>query len=83
QQQRVAVARALLHKPPVLLADEPTANLDRATALSLMDMLAEFREQLGTTVVMVTHDQELAERYCTRTVAMTDGLLAADAEPAS
>lgn len=88
QQQRVAVARALLHKPPLLLADEPTANLDRATATSLMDMLASCRRDLGTTVVMVTHDQALAERYCTRTVAMADGQLIdeqslANTEPAS
>ncbi|MBX3433916.1 MAG: ABC transporter ATP-binding protein [Pirellulales bacterium] len=82
QQQRVAVARALLHRPPLLLADEPTANLDRANAIHLMDMLAELREGLGTTVVMVTHDQALAQRYCTRTVAMADGRLEPGGEKA-
>lgn len=82
QQQRVAVARALLHEPPVLLADEPTANLDSTTAAELMDLLADFRERLGTTIVMVTHDAALAQRYCTRTVAMSDGQLAgAEAAP--
>lgn len=75
QQQRVAVARAIVHKPPVLLADEPTANLDRATAHQLMELLAELNRDLGTTVVMVTHDERLAAEYCRRTVAMADGQL--------
>ena len=81
QQQRVAVARALVHEPRVLLADEPTANLDRATARQLMDLLASLRTALGTTIVMVTHDDALASQYCTRTVAMADGRLA-DGRPA-
>lgn len=81
QQQRVAVARAIVHKPPVLLADEPTANLDRATAQQLMDLLAQLNRDLGTTIVMVTHDDQLAARYCRRTVAMEDGRLAGAAAP--
>jgi putative ABC transport system ATP-binding protein len=75
QQQRVAVARAIVHQPPVLLADEPTANLDRATAEQLMDLLAQLNRELGTTIVMVTHDDQLAARYCRRTIAMEDGRL--------
>lgn len=76
QQQRVAVARAIVHQPPVLLADEPTANLDRATASQLMELFAQVNSELKTTIVMVTHDDQLAARYCRRTVAMDDGRLA-------
>ena len=76
QQQRVAVARAIVHQPPVLLADEPTANLDRATAQQLMELLAQLNRDMRTTIVMVTHDDQLAGRYCRRTVAMEDGRLA-------
>jgi len=76
QQQRVAVARAIVHQPRVVLADEPTANLDRATATQLMDLLAEVNGEAGTTIVMVTHDDDLAKRYCSRIVQMSDGLLA-------
>ena len=78
QQQRVAVARAVVHEPRVLLADEPTANLDRATAGQLMELFAHINAELGTTIVMVTHDHELAQRYCRRTIAMADGRLAAE-----
>jgi putative ABC transport system ATP-binding protein len=78
QQQRVAVARAVVHEPPVLLADEPTANLDRATATQLMALLAHLNRDLGTTIVMVTHDEQLAAQYCRRTVAMEDGQFVGD-----
>jgi putative ABC transport system ATP-binding protein len=76
QQQRVAVARAIVRLPRVLLADEPTANLDRTTAAQLMELLAQLNADLGTTILMVTHDDQLAGRYCRRTVAMVDGRLA-------
>jgi putative ABC transport system ATP-binding protein len=75
QQQRVAVARAIVHQPSVLLADEPTANLDRTTAAQLMELFAHLNAELGTTIVMVTHDDSLAERFCRRTLTMTDGRL--------
>jgi putative ABC transport system ATP-binding protein len=78
QQQRVAVARAVVHEPRVLLADEPTANLDGTTASQLMELFAQVNAELGTTIVMVTHDHELALRYCRRTIAMADGRLAAE-----
>lgn len=78
QQQRVAVARALLHDPPLLLADEPTANLDRATGRQLMELLADVRRRRDSTVLMVTHDEPLARAYCTRIVSLADGRLAGD-----
>jgi ABC-type lipoprotein export system ATPase subunit len=81
QQQRVAVARAIIHEPRVLLADEPTASLDRTTAHQLMELLGQVNRELGATVVMVTHDNELAERYCSRTVRMVDGRLAGEGGP--
>jgi len=71
QQQRVAVARALANAPAVLLADEPTGNLDSRTAASLLELLAGLAQD-GQTVVMATHDRE-ARRIATRTVSLADG----------
>jgi len=75
EQQRVALARAIVHRPPLLLADEPTGNLDRATAAEVMSLIAGIHEQLGTTVVMVTHDEETASQVADRTVRLRDGRL--------
>ncbi len=74
ERQRVAIARALLNDPPVLLADEPTGNLDRQTGKSILDAILEHRAQSNLTIVMVTHDQELAS-MADRTVRMEDGLI--------
>ena len=74
EQQRVALARATVAEPALLLADEPTGNLDRATGALVMDLLFGLRERLGTTLVLVTHDEALAAR-CGRVVRMEDGLL--------
>lgn len=78
EQQRAALARALINRPQVLLADEPTGNLDSRTGTEIMDLIGEFNQSLGMTVVMVTHERTLAERYARRMVSMADGKLAAN-----
>ena len=72
EQQRVAIARALANTPPVLLADEPTGNLDSATGRSIIDLLVDVNRRHGTTVVLVTHDNELAAQTDV-TLVMRDG----------
>ena len=73
EQQRAALARALINRPNLLLADEPTGNLDSHTGTEIMNMLRQFNRELGMTVVMVTHERALAERYAERMVFMADG----------
>ncbi|MCW1920474.1 ABC transporter ATP-binding protein [Rhodobacter sp. KR11] len=75
EQQRVALARASAGRPKLLLADEPTGNLDQANGASIMDLLFGLRDRHGATLIMVTHAPELAER-CDRVVRMADGRLA-------
>jgi len=75
EQQRVALARASAGRPKLLLADEPTGNLDQANGAAIMDMLFGLRDRHGATLIMVTHAPELAER-CDRVVKMADGRLA-------
>ena len=77
EQQRVAVARAFVGKPQLLLADEPTGNLDGATGKQVMDLLFELARAQGTTLILITHDMVLAER-CDRIVRVTDGLVVSD-----
>lgn len=72
EQQRVAIARALINKPAVLLADEPTGNLDSATKREIHSLFLKLREELGQTIIIVTHDPELAD-ICDRTLVMKDG----------
>ena len=72
EQQRIAIARALANDPPILLADEPTGNLDSTTGRNVVDLLVEVNKVRGTTVVMVTHDAELTTRS-DRIVSMRDG----------
>src|SRR5260370_20296393 len=73
EQQRVAIARALANRPRVLLADEPTGNLDSTRAEELLSLLKQMVTRDGLTVVMVTHDSELASHFADRTIMMKDG----------
>ena len=75
EQQRVALARAFAPRPRLLLADEPTGNLDAATGAAVMDLLFGLQEQVGTTLLLITHDAELAAR-CGRQVRIADGRVA-------
>jgi putative ABC transport system ATP-binding protein len=78
QQQRVAVARALINNPPIILADEPTGNLDTTSGQSIMALLADLHQQ-GRTVLVVTHDPRMAE-FATQTVRLLDGKIVAHEE---
>jgi ABC-type lipoprotein export system ATPase subunit len=78
EQQRAALARALINRPQLLLADEPTGNLDSHTGTEIMEMLRGFNRELGMTVVMVTHERALAERYAQRMIFLADGKIVDD-----
>jgi len=78
EQQRGALARALVNRPTLLFADEPTGNLDSATGESIMLLLKEIQQKLGMTIVMVTHERPLAERFADRIAALADGKLLTD-----
>lgn len=77
EQQRVAIARALMNHPTLLLADEPTGNLDSNTGVEIMDLLRELQKEEGTTMVIATHDERVAER-AERVVRLIDGQIVAD-----
>jgi putative ABC transport system ATP-binding protein len=78
EQQRAALARALVNRPALLLADEPTGNLDSATGESIMQLLREVQRSLGMTIVLVTHERALAERFADRIAILADGKLTSD-----
>ncbi len=80
EQQRVAIARALVNDPPLLLADEPTGNLDPDLALDIMDIIADAHAR-GTTVIVATHDPGLLERYPHRRIVLDNGRLVMDRRP--
>jgi putative ABC transport system ATP-binding protein len=78
EQQRAALARALINRPQLLLADEPTGNLDSHTGTEIMNIVRQFNQELGMTIVMVTHERALAERYAQRLIFLADGKLVGD-----
>ena len=82
EQQRTALARALVANPPVLFADEPTGNLDQNTGRQIMDLILRLAEERGTTVLLITHDRALADR-CARVETMQDGRLLSACHKAS
>lgn len=78
EQQRAALARALVNRPTLLFADEPTGNLDSATGEAILQLLQEIQSNLGMTIVMVTHERPLAEKFADRIVTVADGKLVSD-----
>jgi putative ABC transport system ATP-binding protein len=78
EQQRVALARALVNSPRILLADEPTGNLDSHTGLEIMERIRDCNQRLGMTILLVTHERTLAERYARRMLFLADGKLVSD-----
>jgi lipoprotein-releasing system ATP-binding protein len=74
ERQRIAIARAIVNNPSIILADEPTGNLDHKTAMNVFDLLLELREQNKCSLVVVTHDNELASRF-DRKIMMKDGII--------
>lgn len=72
EQQRVAIARALFHRPPILLADEPTGNLDSENSRKIQDLFFQLKQEMGLTLVVVTHDTQFASRF-PRSIRMADG----------
>lgn len=81
EQQRVAIARALAARPPLVFGDEPTGNLDAATGAGIVDLLFARRAEAGSTLIIITHDAELAAR-CERVVTLADGRIASDSAAA-
>lgn len=82
EQQRVAIARATAPRPDLIFADEPTGNLDQATGESIVEMLFARRAETGATLVLITHDSELAKQ-CDRIVTLGDGVIVSDSMPAT
>jgi len=78
EQQRVAMARALINQPRILLADEPTGNLDSRTGTEVMELIRRLNQSLKMTVLLVTHERDLAEKYADRLIFLADGKVVAD-----
>jgi cell division transport system ATP-binding protein len=80
EQQRVALARALVNNPSIIIADEPTGNIDPELSFEIVDLLSEINQQAGTTIVMVTHEHELVSYFNRRVIAIEDGKLISDTD---
>ena len=80
EQQRAAIARALVNQPRILFADEPTGNLDSTTGEEIMRLMVDLQQALGMTIVMVTHERPLAERFAHRIASVADGKLVSSGE---
>jgi putative ABC transport system ATP-binding protein len=80
EQQRGALARALVNRPSILFADEPTGNLDSVNGEQILQLLRQIQSTLGMTILMVTHERPLAERFATRIAVLSDGRLVSDTE---
>ncbi|WP_050637403.1 cell division ATP-binding protein FtsE [Candidatus Stoquefichus sp. SB1] len=78
QQQRVAIARAIVNNPKVLIADEPTGNLDPDTSIEIIELLERINEVNHTTILVVTHDKEIVQKYKKRTILIEDGCIKTD-----
>ena len=78
QQQRVAIARAIANRPKVLIADEPTGNLDPGKSDEIMELLEKINLKYGTTILMVTHDMTLVNKFRRRTIVLENGHIVAD-----
>lgn len=78
EQQRVAIARALVNQPSILLADEPTGNLDSHTGTEVMELIQQLNTSSRMTVVLVTHEQAIAEKYAARMISLADGKVVSD-----
>jgi|SRR5690242_1991852 len=83
EQQRTAIARALVNRPKILFADEPTGNLDSASGEAILSLLREIQTHMAMTIVMVTHERPLADRFADRLATMADGKLVSDLPVAS
>ena len=83
EQQRVCIARAIVNNPKLLICDEPTGNLDPKTSKGIMDVLETINKELGTTIIMATHDKEIVNRMKKRVIVLDSGVLSADHEKGS
>ena len=79
QQQRVAIARALVNQAPILMADEPTGNLDTKTSIEIMELLVQLNRDSGTTIILVTHEPDIAD-FSKRIIRFVDGHVVSDEE---
>ena len=83
EQQRVCIARAIVNKPKVLVCDEPTGNLDPDTSKEIMKVIDTINKEMGTTIIMATHDRDIVNRMKKRVIVIKDGVLAGDYEKGS